>query len=148
MFCFRCRSWQRIELAGSKAQKALMLSLVFFFSFQFKMWQKYWISRGRPVPGRNIRFHLWNKLSNLASVAPIVGRSYWEISCNTQYHTFCRSPAIVLHRSWSVSAFCFFSCCISFLHYTHQIFTFTFQFSSNILSLSLVLPHNELGLRV
>ena len=29
MFCFRCRSWQRIELAGSKAQKAFTLS---FFS--------------------------------------------------------------------------------------------------------------------
>ena len=50
MFCFRCRSWQRIELAGSKAQKAFMLS--FFFSFQFKMWQKYWISRGQGVAGQ------------------------------------------------------------------------------------------------
>ena len=39
-----------------------------------------------------IRFHLRNKLSSRASVAPIVGGSYWEISCNANITLFAPAP--------------------------------------------------------
>ena len=131
-------------LKGSKGFHAF----VFFFSFQFKMWQKYWISRGRggrPVPGRNIRFHLWNKLSNLASVAPIVGRSYWEISCNTQYHTFCR-PLLLSSTGagqflLSVSFHVAFPFCITPIKFSLSLFNFHpiyFHFPLCCLTMNLV----------